>query len=145
MKAGNIQQEQISVINLNHYKGHIFSHVRPSYEQAVSDLDRSMHTSVRVQVAHSLFIEGSLMTKNTASGQKVKKIKSVIKVSQMAPFTCKLWPLLTNTRLSSKLSCNKHNSLFWATVGDKDFFSVKQTPALNVIDDLQLHLTAIAK
>ncbi len=42
----------------------IFSHVWPFYEQAVSDLDRSMHRS---QVAHSSFIEGSHTTKNSAS------------------------------------------------------------------------------
>jgi hypothetical protein len=45
----------------------IFSHLRPSYEQAVSDQDRSMHISPWVQVAHSSFIEGSHTTKNTAS------------------------------------------------------------------------------
>ncbi len=32
------------------------------------DLDRSMHRSLYVYVAHSLFIEGSNTTKNTASG-----------------------------------------------------------------------------
>jgi hypothetical protein len=32
----------------------IFCHVWPSYEQAVSDLDRSMHISLRVQVAQQL-------------------------------------------------------------------------------------------
>ncbi len=50
--------------------GRIFSRVRPAYERAVSDLDRSMHISLWVWVAHSLFIEGSHMTKNTASGIK---------------------------------------------------------------------------
>jgi hypothetical protein len=41
--------------------------VRPFYENAVSDLDplRSMHRPV--WVAHSLLIEGSPTTKNTAS------------------------------------------------------------------------------
>jgi hypothetical protein len=48
-------------------RGHIFSRVRPSYERAVSNLDRSMHISLWVYAAHSLFIEGSHMTKNTAS------------------------------------------------------------------------------
>ncbi len=48
-------------------RGSIFSHVRPFYEQAVSDLDRSMHRSLWVQVAHNSFIEGSHATKNTAS------------------------------------------------------------------------------
>jgi hypothetical protein len=33
----------------------------------VSDLNRSMHRSLWVEVAHSSFIEGSRMTKNTAS------------------------------------------------------------------------------
>jgi hypothetical protein len=41
--------------------------VRPFYERAVSDQypQRSMHRTV--YVAHSSFIEGSYMTKNTAS------------------------------------------------------------------------------
>jgi hypothetical protein len=46
---------------------HIFNHVRPFYEWVVSDLDRSTHRSVWVYVTHSLFIEGSHTTKNTAS------------------------------------------------------------------------------
>jgi hypothetical protein len=49
-------------------RGHIFSHVRPFFERAVSNLDRSMHISLWVKVAHSSFIEGSHATKNTASG-----------------------------------------------------------------------------
>jgi hypothetical protein len=49
-------------------RGCIFSHVRPFYEQAVSDPDRSMHRSLWALVAHNSFIEGSHMTKNTASG-----------------------------------------------------------------------------
>jgi hypothetical protein len=40
----------------------------PSYERAVSDQDRSMHISLWVYVTHSLFIEWSHMTKNTAFG-----------------------------------------------------------------------------
>ncbi len=49
-------------------RGRIFSHVRPLYERAVSDLDplRSLHRPA--QAAHNLFIEGSYMTKNTATG-----------------------------------------------------------------------------
>jgi hypothetical protein len=49
-------------------RGHIFSRVQPFHECAVSNLDpqRSMHRPV--EVAHSSFIEGSHMTKNTASG-----------------------------------------------------------------------------
>ncbi len=46
---------------------HIFSHVLPSYERVVSNLDRPMHRSLWVLVAHSSFIEGSHTTKNTAS------------------------------------------------------------------------------
>jgi hypothetical protein len=49
-------------------RGRIFSHVRPFYERAVSDLDRPMHRSLWVLVAHSSFMEGSHKTKNTASG-----------------------------------------------------------------------------
>ncbi len=47
--------------------GLIFSHVRPFYERAVSNIDpkRSMYRPV--QVAHSLFVEGSHTTKNTGS------------------------------------------------------------------------------
>jgi hypothetical protein len=51
-------------------KGRIFSrvtHVRPFYERAVSDLDRSMDRSLWVLVVHSIFIEGSHTTKNMAS------------------------------------------------------------------------------
>ncbi len=47
--------------------GHIFNHVRPFYQWVVSDLDRSMHRSLLVYVTHSLFIEGTHTTKNTAS------------------------------------------------------------------------------
>jgi hypothetical protein len=50
--------------------GRIFSHVRPLYERAMSDLYRSMHRSLWVWVAHSLFLEGLHMTKNTASAFK---------------------------------------------------------------------------
>jgi len=46
----------------------IFRCVQAFYEQAVSDLDRSMHRSLWVSVAHSLFIEGSHTIRNTASG-----------------------------------------------------------------------------
>ncbi len=48
-------------------RGHIFSCVQPFYERAVSDQDRSLQRSLWVMVAYSLFIEGSHMTKNTAS------------------------------------------------------------------------------
>ncbi len=52
-------------------RAHIFSCVRPFYERAVSDLDRSIHRSLWVQVAHRSFIEGSPMTKNTAPGENI--------------------------------------------------------------------------
>jgi len=48
-------------------RGRIFSRVRPFYEQAVSDLDRSMHRSLWVLVTQSSFMEGSHTNKNTAS------------------------------------------------------------------------------
>jgi hypothetical protein len=41
--------------------------VRPFYERAMSDLNRSIHRSFGVQAANSSFIEGSHMTKNMAS------------------------------------------------------------------------------
>jgi hypothetical protein len=52
---------------MNDLRGRIFSHVRPFYELAVSNLDRPMHGSLWVWVTHSTFIEGLHMTKNTAS------------------------------------------------------------------------------
>ncbi len=51
----------------------IFSCVRPFYERAVSNLDRSMHISLWAYVAHSSFIEGLHTTKNIASGSNIKK------------------------------------------------------------------------
>ncbi len=59
--------------------GCIFSRVRPFYEWAVSDLGpkRSMHRPVKV--AHSSFIEGLHMTKNTASGQTMHFTENFIK------------------------------------------------------------------
>jgi hypothetical protein len=48
--------------------GRIFICVQPFKEQAVSNLDRSMHRSLWVYVAHSSFIEGLHTTKNAASG-----------------------------------------------------------------------------
>ncbi len=50
----------------NAARGRIFSHVRPFYERAVSDLDRAMNRSLWVLVTHSSFIEGLLTTKNAA-------------------------------------------------------------------------------
>ncbi len=67
-KNGQLQKSQTTNCQVakKSTRGHIFSRVRPFYEQAVSDLDRSMHRSLWVQVAHSSFMEGLLMTKNTA-------------------------------------------------------------------------------
>ncbi len=48
-------------------RGCIFSHVRPFYEQAVSDLDPKRYMLTPVKVARRSFIEGSHRTKNTAS------------------------------------------------------------------------------
>ncbi len=43
----------------------------------VSDLDRYMHRSLWVYVAHSSFIEGSHITKNTASDLLAEKFWSI--------------------------------------------------------------------
>ncbi len=40
------QKKNLKVLNILSSRGRIFSHVRPSYEQAVSDLDRSMNISL---------------------------------------------------------------------------------------------------
>ena len=47
----------------------------------MSDLDRSLHVSLWVYVAHSSFIEGSHTTKNTASGSWVS-VLNLIKILQ---------------------------------------------------------------
>ncbi len=62
-----IQTVTTGPYEINTTRGCSFSHVRPFYERAESNLNpcRSMHKSV--QVAHSSFIEGSHTTKNTAS------------------------------------------------------------------------------
>jgi hypothetical protein len=49
-------------------RGRIFSRVSPSYEWAVSNLDRPMLKTLWVYVTVSLFIRVSHTTKNTASG-----------------------------------------------------------------------------
>ncbi len=59
--------ELTSTKNLECLLRHIFSHVRPFCERAVNNLDRSMHRSLWVQVAHSSFIVGSHRAKNMAS------------------------------------------------------------------------------
>ncbi len=51
----------------NETKGRIFSHERPFYEHAVSDLNPQRYLYRPVKVAHSSFIEGSHTIKNTAS------------------------------------------------------------------------------
>ncbi len=61
----------ITKVVTKNIRGRIFSCVRPFYEWALSNLDRSMHTSLLVWVAHILFIEGSHMNKNTTSGSKL--------------------------------------------------------------------------
>jgi hypothetical protein len=65
------QQNQQNIVIHFHQdyvaRGCIFSRVRPFYECAVSDLDRYMHRSLWVLVAHSSFIEGSNMAKIMAS------------------------------------------------------------------------------
>ncbi len=53
-------------------RGHIFSHVGPFYERAVSNLDPQRYMHRPVQVAHSLFIEGSYTTKNMATCENSK-------------------------------------------------------------------------
>ncbi len=66
----NILSKSWRKIRRNFFRSHIFSCVRSSYEQPVSDLDRSMHRSLWVWVTHSSFIEGSHTTKNMTSGNK---------------------------------------------------------------------------
>jgi hypothetical protein len=61
-----------TALSITPLRGRIFSCVQPFYEQAVSNLDRSMHRSLWVQGTHRSFIEGSHMTKNTPSAtQKI--------------------------------------------------------------------------
>ncbi len=64
-----------SVMNLDLFWGRIFSCVWPIYERAVSNLDRSMHRSLWVYVAHSLFIEGSHTTENTVYEKRIKTMR----------------------------------------------------------------------
>jgi hypothetical protein len=66
-KSGKKKISDTISIDHNLTRGRIFSCVRPFYEQAVSNHDRSMHRSLWAYVAHSSFIEGSHTTKNTAS------------------------------------------------------------------------------
>ncbi len=79
-------------------RGHIFCIVRLFYEGAVGDLDRSMHRSLWVMVAHSSFIEGSCMTKNTASGVLV-------------PTTLKSYYFGQGLGTNPLSGCDKHSNL----------------------------------
>jgi hypothetical protein len=54
--------------------GRIFSREGPSYERAVSDLDRSMNISLWVSMGHSSFTEGLHTIKNTASEHSSESI-----------------------------------------------------------------------
>jgi hypothetical protein len=78
---------------LSHFWGRIFSHVWPFYEWAVSDLDRSMHRSLWVYVAHSSLIEGSHMTKNTASVLCLIFVARLeCKPAEWCPVRGSIWP-----------------------------------------------------
>ncbi len=90
-------------------QGHIFSHVRPLYEQALSDLYRSMHRSLWAQVAHSSFIEGSHTTKNTASGIFLIEALSMCiyrMLDILEPFMC-LTLVGVQVRISFTSRCSK--------------------------------------
>ncbi len=63
---------------LSDTRGRIFSRVRPFYERVMSNLDMSTHISLWVLVAHSSFIEGAHMTKNTASGFEPSNLGSEV-------------------------------------------------------------------
>ncbi len=63
--SSRMTRSKMTFIRTTLSRGRIFSGVRPFYEQVVSDLGRSRHRSLWVQVTHSSFIEGSHMTKNT--------------------------------------------------------------------------------
>ncbi len=58
---------EFQIVTFKLFINRILSHVRPFYEQAVSGLDRLMHRSLWVLVAHNSFMEGSHTTKNTVS------------------------------------------------------------------------------
>ncbi len=68
-------------------RGRIFSCVRPFYEQAVSNIDRSFHRSLWVSEAHRSFIEGSHMTKNTASENIRLKQNNLTVTNALAYYT----------------------------------------------------------
>jgi hypothetical protein len=65
--ANAIKHERDCIFAPHLSKSCIFSHVQPFYERAVSNWNRSMNKSLWASVAHSSFMEGSHMTKNTAS------------------------------------------------------------------------------
>jgi hypothetical protein len=78
-------------------RGHISSRVRPFYERAVSDLDPYRSMIRPVYVAHSLFIEGSHMTKNTAFVKEMSQI--YLKLKKLANFA----PVLISNSKFDKL------------------------------------------
>ncbi len=62
----------------------------------MSDLDRSMHISLWVEVARSLFIDGSHMTKTTASGAYTRGSTLpylIVEYLKDGPFKYKAWTL----------------------------------------------------
>ncbi len=69
--------EQVSNPSISGSWGRIFSCVQTPYERAVSELDRSIHTSLWASVAHNSFIEGSHTNKNTASESIVLPLRHI--------------------------------------------------------------------
>ncbi len=53
-----LQKKIQAAYSLNLFKGRIFSHERPFYERAVSNLDTQISMHRPVQVTHNSFIEG---------------------------------------------------------------------------------------
>ncbi len=90
-------------------RGHIFSHVWPFYERVVSNLDRSMHITLLIQVAHSSFIEGSLTTENMASEQVVKTQE--VGMTRLALFLTSVWCSKSTLLLLKTLFCCKMTSV----------------------------------
>ena len=62
--------------------------MRPFYEQAVNNVDRSMHRSLLVLVAHSSFIEGLHATKNMASGGSGRIQTPVLRIVNGVIYHC---------------------------------------------------------
>ncbi len=80
-------EQQIKFKFVKGSRGCIFSHVRPFYERAVSDLDRSMYRSLWIYVAHSSFTEGSHTTKNMASGLSVQCFGAIFRSRDLDSLT----------------------------------------------------------